>query len=170
MSKKKKVDKEVRKIMEAVSDLVKRKGDRYKFKSKSKKKVKEVKKNCIHWIMRKGKEYPLVTLDQNHPGYWRCTLCGAIFPIRPLDLPNYNQSINVVLENANQMLFWSVKLGGDSDDTRMFLRLKNDLLRLKKVTKQILKQINKREAIENNRGRTDALAQFDSYSGFNYRP
>lgn len=170
MAKKTKVDKEVRKIMEAVSDLVKKKGDRYKFKSKNKKKVKKVKENCIHWIMRKHKEFPLVVVDSNRPSYWRCSLCKTSFPIKPDKLDAYIVSTNKELEYVNQIMFWAVKLGGDADDTRMFLRLKKDLERFKKVSKQVLKQLDKRAAIEQNRGKTDALSQFDAYSGFNYKP
>ena len=65
--KSKKVEKETRRLMEGIADIVKRKGDRYKFKSKNKKLIKKVKKTCPHWIMRKGKECATVIQDPEHP-------------------------------------------------------------------------------------------------------
>ena len=67
------------------------------------------------------------------------------------------------------MQFWSVKLGGDAEDTKMFLKLKEMIPRFEKASRHILKQVNKREALENNRQNSDILAQFDAYTGFNYR-
>lgn len=169
MAKSKKIEKETRKLMEGVSELVKKKGNRYKFKCK-KKKAKKVKERCVHWIYRKGKEYPLVTSDGAPKDHWRCTLCGHVFPISPKENPNiYYESIDQTMEYLDQMVFWSVKLGGDKEDTQMFMRLKGDLPRLKKVTKQILKRVDQRQTLEKNRENSDVLAQFDSYAGFNYR-
>lgn len=167
--KSKKVEKETRRLIEGISDLVKKKGDRYKFRSKNKKVIKKVKRTCVHWIMRKGKEVPTVIRDPERPGYWKCTICGASFPVSPSTPEEYQQAVNQLLEYVNQMQFWSVKLGGDADDTKMFLRLKETLPRMEKVSRQILKQVNKRNALENNRQNSDVLAQFDSYAGFNYR-
>lgn len=167
--KSKKVEKETRRLMETVADLVKKKGDRYKFKSKNKKVVKKVKRTCVHWIIRKGKEVPTVIHDPEHPGNWKCTICGASFPIRPSDLNVYFNTTDNMMAFVNQMQFWSVKLGGDAEDTRMFIRLKENLPRFAKVSKQILKRVNQREAWEKNRERSDVMSQFDAYSGFNYR-
>lgn len=181
MSKKKiKVEKETRRLMEGITDLVKRKGDRYKFKSKNKKIVRKVKKTCVHWIIRKGKECPTVIHDPEHPGNWKCTICGASFPIRPLDITNdpndpahminpYENETDHLLQLVNQMMFYSVKLGGDSDDTKMFVSLKQMLPKFSKASKQIVKRINQREAWEKNRERGDVMSQFDAYSGINYR-
>ena len=72
--KSKKVEKETRRLMEGIADLVKKKGDRYKFKSKNKKVIKKVKRTCVHWIYRKGKEVPTVIQDPERPGYWKCTI------------------------------------------------------------------------------------------------
>lgn len=175
MAKSKKVEKETRRLMESISDLVKKKGDRYKFKSKNKKIVRKVKKTCVHWIMRKGKEYPTVLTDPEHPGYWRCAICGAIFPIRPLESnhPKKNQyelDAEHMLSLVNQMQFYSVKLGGDAEDTKMFIDLKRNLPRFAKVSKQILKRANQREEYERNRSKGDSMSQFDVYSGYNYHP
>lgn len=166
--KSKKVEKETRRLMEAVADCVKKKGDGYKFKSKDKKRVKKIKKKCVHWIVRKGKEVPTVHQDPTHPGMWKCDICGHIFPIKPAENDAYNRSVETTLQFVDQIMFWSVKLGGDADDTKMFLRLKDDLPRFEKVTKQILKHVNKRQAYEKNRERSDMMAQFDSYAGYNY--
>jgi hypothetical protein len=172
--KSKKIEKETRKLIESIGDMVKRKNGRYKFKSKNKKIVKKVKKTCVHWIMRKGKEVPTVVHDPENPGMWRCAICGAKFPIKPLAPTEdgrsaYQVAANDMLGLVNQMQFWSVKLGGDAEDTKMFIKLKELLPRYAKVSKQILKRINKREEYENNRKRSDVMSQFDAYAGFNYR-
>lgn len=168
--KSKKVEKETRRLMEGIADLVKKKGDRYKFKSKNKKLVKKVKKTCVHWIIRKGKEVPTVVIDPERSGYWKCTICGESFPIKPVSHDEYVDTCKRTLEFVNQMQFWSVKLGGDADDTKMFIRLKESIPRFEKVSKQILKRVNQREAWEKNREHSDVMSQFDAYSGFNYRP
>ena len=165
----KKVEKETRRLMEGITDLVKKKGDRYKFKSKNKKLVKKVKKTCIHWIMRKGKPVPTVIHDPNNPLNWKCTICGKTFPIKPASHDEYVEICDRMLEFVDQMQFWSVKLGGDADDTKMFIRLKESVPRFKKVTKQIIKQMNRRDSWDKNRERADVMSQFDAYSGFNYR-
>lgn len=174
MAKSKKIEKNTRRLIESVSDMVKRKGDRYKFKSKNKKVVKKVKKTCMHWVIRKGKEYPTVVNDPERPGYWRCTICGASFPIKPLvstdgKRSQYEIDCEHMVGLVNQMQFWSVKLGGDADDTRMFIDLKKNLPRFAKVSKQILKRVNQREDYERNRSKGDSRSQFDVYSGYNYR-
>lgn len=167
--KSKKVEKETRRLMEAIADLVKKKGDRYKFKSGNKKLVKKVKRTCPHWTIRKGKEVPIVFADPTNPANWKCAICGESFPIRPATLDEYNSMCDNMMAYVNQLQFWSVKLGGDADDTKMFVKLKENLPRLKKVSKQILKRVNQREAYESNRERSDLLAQFDNYAGFTYR-
>ena len=169
MAKSKKVEKETRRLMEGIADLVKKKGDRYKFKSKNKKLVKKVKKTCVHWIIRKGKEVPTVIQDPEHPGHWRCTICGASFPIKPSTHDEYMETSKHMLEFVNQMQFWSVKLGGDAEDTKMFIRMKEAIPRFEKVSKQILKRVNQRETFEKNRERSDVMQQFDMYNGFNYK-
>lgn len=167
----KKVEKETRRLIESVSDLVKKKDGGYKFKTKNKKIRKRVRKTCTHWVIRKGgKELPAVIQDPNNPNNWKCGICGASFPIKPPENSNYSAMTHEMLEYINQLQFWSVKLGGDKEDTKMFIRLRSDLPRLEKVAKQIVKQVNKRETWEKNRERSDAMTQFDMYSGFNYRP
>lgn len=166
---KSKVEKETRKLMEAVSDLVKKKGDRYKFKSKKKKLRKEVKKTCVHWIIRKGKEVPTVLEASNNPGNWECKICSAQFPIKPAELIEYQNVIRQTLAYVNQMQFLSVKLGGDADDTKMFIQLRRLLPKFEKACAHILKAANKRQKWEDNRKKSDVMSQFGNYSGFNYK-
>lgn len=175
MSKKNsKVEKETRRLMESIGDLVKKKGDgSYKFKTKNNKVIKQVKRTCVHWIPRNNKDCPTVVQDPDRPGHWKCRICQASFPIVPLksDHPKktqYELDAQHMLELVNQIQFWAVELGGDADDTKMFLRLKRDLPRFGKVAKHILKRVNDRNKFEDNRSRTDAMSQFDAY-GINYR-
>lgn len=171
MGKKKvKCEKETKKLIEGISDLVKRKNDKYKFKSKKKKVIKKVKKTCFHWVERKGKLVPAVKQDPENPGNWKCQICGHSFPIKPLDSKkDYTREINNMIALVDQMQFWSVKLGGDKDDTKMFIELKQMLPRFEKVSRQILKRVNQREEFEENRKNGDSMSQFDVYNGINYR-
>ena len=171
MAKNKKIEKETRRLMEAVNELVKKKGNGYKFKPKTKKKrIKAVRKTCPHWLWRKGKPVPATIPDPNRPGYWLCTVCKTSFPVKPMSLDEYNAISDSFLETVNQMQFLSVKLGGDKEDTEMFITLRKMVPRFQKATKHIHKLVNRREQWEQNRERSDALAQFDAYTGFSYKP
>lgn len=165
---KSKVDKETRKIMEAVNDLIKRKGDRFKFKTKNKKMIKKVKRDCVHWIIRKGKEMPTLEHDPNNGSNWRCKICGASFPIVPMSEADYKSRFDEAKSLVDQLLFYSIKLGGDADDTKMFIQTRRCLKACAKTAKPITKQINKRDQMERNRQNTDDLSQFNTYSGFTY--
>ena len=172
MSKKKKVEKETRRLIEAVSDTIKRRKDGgYKFKSKKKKVVKKIKTSCLHWVIRKGKEVPCVHQDPDHAGNWKCDICGASFPIRPLDDEQYRKVIDDTLQMINQLQFWSVKMGGNKEDTKLFIQLKKLMKdHFTKSQKHIVKSINKRQSWEDRaKQNSDGLAQFDSYTGFDYR-
>lgn len=168
MSKKYKVEKETRRLMESMADLVRKKGSGYKFKSKGKKAIKKIKKTCVHWIMRK-REVPTVDKDPANPNNWKCLICGASFPIRPGTLEEYHKMTNDLIANVNQLQFWSVKMGGDADDTKLFIRIKHDLTQLKKIQKNILAKANKRDQWEARKANSNRLGQFDGYTGFNYR-
>lgn len=180
MSKKNtKIDKETRKLMESVGDLVKKRNGRYGVKGKHKKKlIKKMHSTCVHWIYRKGKPIPTVIHDPNNPNHWKCTICGASFPIQPLrpSDPNdknwvrpYADKVDEMLVLINQMQFWGIAMGGDSDDTKMFLQLRKMLPRFKKVSKSILKMVMKRDAMENNPDKNNIMAAFDSYNSYSYR-
>lgn len=168
MAKSKKVEKETRKLIESVSDMVKKKGTGYKFKTKNKKTVKRIKKTCVHWIYRKGKEVPTLAPHPTKSGWWQCTVCQAGFPIKPLTAEQYEEAVNHTLALVNQIQFYAVKLGGDADDTRMFLRMKKDLPDFIKVSKRVSKKINQKEKFERNRANGTSMSQFDMYNGFGY--
>lgn len=175
MSKSKKVEKETRRLMESISDLVKKKGDHYKFKTKKKKILKKVKRSCVHWIYHKNKEIPTLVADPNHPGNWKCLICGASFPMVPLrptekDPEPYKTEVDKMLGYVNQMQFYSVKLGGDAEDTKMFLELKKLLPKFRKASKQIVKRVEQRNKYEESKAKGSATSQFDVFAGFNYRP
>lgn len=176
--KNKKIEKETRRLIEGISDLIKKKGDRYKFKTKNKKVIKKVRKQCVHWVIQKGKERPVVVVDPNNPNNWKCSICGQSFPIRPAKIEKdndgnvyneYEEITKRTLALVNQIQFWSVKLGGDATDTKMFLRLKSDLPRFSKVSRQIIKNINKRESLDKNKAKSDIVSMFNPYAAFSYK-
>lgn len=164
----KKVEKETRKLLEGTNDIIKKKNGRFKFKIKGKKQIRAAKQRCFHWIIRKNKEVPLVRSDIGPSGYWKCTLCGKVFPIRPKELDTYINDAEQFMQDVEQMAFWSVRMGGDKEDTKMFLALKANVPRFLKASKNILKEVNKRDAWDKNRQKTDLLSQFDAYSGYSY--
>lgn len=168
--KSKKVEKQTRQLIEGISDLVKKKGDKYKFRSGKKKVVRRVKKTCVHWIYRKGKEVPTVTHDSARPGYWKCKVCQASFPIRPSDYEAYRKRAQTFLEDINQLQFLGVKMGGNADDTKLFVQLKQSIPNYIKLSKGLLKQINKRAEWEDRKRNADGMDQFAAYSStYNYR-
>lgn len=178
--KSKQVEKETRRLMESISDMVKRRGGKYQFKKKHKKKqLRRMRMTCVHWIYRKGRSIPTVIHDPNDPNLWRCTICGATFPVNPLkcnadqvkshDTP-YDHKVNEMLSLVNQIQFWSIRLGGDKEDTKMYLELRRLLPRFRKVARNVLKNVKKRELVENNPDKNNIMATFDAYSSFyNYR-
>jgi hypothetical protein len=172
MAKKKsrKIEKETRRLIEAMADLVKKSknGDTYKFKSGSKKQIRRMKKTCVHWIIRKGKETPAVKDDPEKAGYFKCRICGASFPINPLTSNEYREAYQTVLSYINQQQFYSIQMGGDSSDTKRFLRLKEDIPELMKMTDHIVKYMNKWKNWEETKNRENVLSQFKSYSGYSY--
>lgn len=168
--KKKRIEKETRRLMDGIADLVKRKGDKYKFKTKSKKKIKQIKRTCPHWTVYKGgEEGPATSRSEKDPKYWECGICHTRFLVRPEEIGEYKAVAEKMLEQINQVQFWAVKMGGDREDTEMFLKLRQLIPRYEKVARQIIRRVNKRERWEKNRKNSDSLAQFDAYSGFNYR-
>ena len=172
MSKKKnkKIDKETRQLIEGISDLLKKKGDRYKFKSGNKKTIRKVKKTCVHYIIRKGKPHPTVTQDPTRSGYWKCQLCKQSFSIKPLNDNEYLKRAENFLEDINQLQFYSLDLGGDGEDTRLFVQLKQLVPKYIKVQKNLLKAINKKSKFEDAKRNSDIMDPFANYNtGYNYR-
>jgi hypothetical protein len=59
-------------------------------------------------------------------------------------------------------------MGGDEEDTKRFIRLKEDLPELEKMTKNIVKSLTTWKNREDRKNNTNVLSQFNSYSGFGY--
>lgn len=165
----KKIEKETRKIIEAISDLVKRKNDTYKFKAGKKKQIKEVKKTCVHWIVRKGKEVPTVMVDPENPENWKCRICGKSFPIKPLTPEDYQDICTQFEAVVNQGFFYSVKMGGDAEDTKVFLTLKKMIPKFNKLIRNEIKALNKRQEYEDRKLNSDNVSQFGNYSSYSYK-
>ena len=181
MSKKVKIEKETRRLIESISELIKKKGDRYKFKVKKKKQIKEIKKTCVHWVLRKGKPQAAVSEDPNKPGYWKCYICGASFPIKPqieqnevdedgnrIIVNEYENVAQAFLSHVNQLQFMAVLMGGDSSDTKMFIQFRKLIPRYLKVQRNIIKRINKKANIEAKKNDDSSLSTFSNFSGFKY--
>lgn len=211
--KSKKIEKETRLLIESISDVLKKKGDRYKFKTGKKKVVRKMKRSCPHWIIRKGKEDPtlqnitktvlvlddglldketraaiqdlldsgvitnqstvdtltrLLTKGSISVPYWQCRICGAEFPINPGTKEEREAVIQHFTSLINQIQFWSVKLGGDSNDTRLLLKLKELVPMFAKLQRQVIKQVDKREKYEKNKSKSDLNSQFDGYTTYTY--
>jgi len=170
--KNKKIEKETRRLIEAISDVVRRKDGKYKFKGLNKKEIRTLKRDCPHWIIRKGTAVPTVVESQQSPGFWTCELCGASFKVRPFDdLRQYQAACKQFLSVVDQVFFYSVRMGGDADDTRMFLMLKKLVPRFGKVAKNAMKQLKKKEEYEKrNRNAQGDGGQFGHISSYNYKP
>lgn len=172
MSKKKKgkksknIEKETRRLIESISDLLKHREGGYKFKGAKKKTIKEMKRNCPHWVIRKGVECPAVEELPNSPGYWTCKICGKKFRIKPFTENEYDQLCESFLGVVNQLFFLSVKMGGDSSDTKVFLKMKELIPKLNKIARNEIKQFNKREEFERRRheGESSTFLPYTSYS------
>ena len=171
MAKKKnlKIDKKTRGLMEAISDLIKDNGDQIKFKSKKKKRVKAYKTTCVHWMIKKGRALPTLTQSPDNPQDWKCRICGSTFPISPLEQQEYDNRCQRMLEIVEQMQFWLVSMGGDADDTAVFQMFKKYIPKFRKIQKNIVKAVKKRQIWEDSRTKTDSLSQFDSAAGYSYR-
>lgn len=166
--KSKKIEKETRRLIESISDLLKRRDNGYyKFKGAKKKTIREMKRNCPHWIIRGGEERPAVEQLRNSPGYWTCKVCGKKFPVKPFTAEQYDQACESFLGIVNQLFFLSVKMGGDSSDTKVFLKLKELVPRLNKIARNEIKQFNKREEFERRRHEEDD-STFMNYTSYSY--
>ena len=150
-----------------MTDLLKKRRDGYGFRKGNKRAVKKAKKLCVHWMSKKGRPVPMVHTDEHNPANWKC-ICGASFPIKPLSQDEYRRAADEFLSHVNQIAFWSVMMGGDKDDVKIISRLKQIIPEFKKIEKGVVKAMNKRHEFEERKKNTDAMGQFDSYSGFNY--
>lgn len=167
--KNKKIEKETRKVIEAISDLVKKKKGSYKFKAGKRKQIKNIKKTCMHWIIRGGNERPSVSMDPENPGNFKCEICGKSFPIRPLTFEEYDVIVDQFEAIVNQAAFFSVRLGGSAEDTKMLLSLKKITPRFKKIVKNEMKVVNKRQEYEERKSNSDSTSQFGNYASYSYK-
>lgn len=166
--KKDKIDKSIRKLIEATSDIVKRKDGKYKVKGK-KKDVKKVKRRCVHWLETKGKIHPTIEVDPDDSSKWICQVCGGKFEVRPIEQEDRDEIIQNMEELVNQLEFWCVKMGGDADDMKVLLNMKDMLPKVQKIGNNIIKNVKKRKELEDERSGEKSMSQFDAYSGYNYR-
>jgi hypothetical protein len=168
MAKKVKIAKGTLSVIEATSDALKpRKDGSYKIKFKKKKDRRKLKENCIHWVKKK-KIIPPVTSSDAKPGYWKCLVCGELIPIKPND-EQTNANINQAFrEQLNQIMLYSVKLGGDDDSTKLLLTMRKGLIKFEKLQKNVLKAMRKREAAQ-SKAKTNGADSFNVYQSYNYR-
>lgn len=167
--KNKKIEKETRKVIEAISDLVKKKNGSYKFKAGKRKQIKSIKKTCMHWLIRGGKEVPSVKMDPENPANFKCELCGKSFPIKPLSFEEYDVIADQFEAIVNQAAFYSVRLGGSAEDTKMLLNLKKVTPRFKKIIRNEMKVVNKRQEYEDRKSNSDSISQFGNYASYSYK-
>lgn len=166
-NKSKKIEKETRRLIESISDILKYRDGGYKFKGVKKKTIREMKKNCPHWIIRKGEEQPAVEERPDSPGFWTCKICGKQMRIKPFTEEEYEQACESFLSMVNQLFLLSVRMGGDSSDTKVFLKLKDLVPRLNKIARNELRQLNKREEFEQRR-REEHASEFENFTSYSY--
>lgn len=164
----KKVEKGTRELIDSISEIIKIKDGAPKLKGKGKK-IKAIKKSCVHWMAKKGDLIPTVETYSEDASKWVCKICGAVFPKAPIPQEDTEDCINKVLELVNQSQFWSVKMGGNKDDVAMFIRLKKLLPDYLKTNKSMMKAIQKRAEYESNKDNSDAVNNIlGSYGDFSY--
>lgn len=177
----KRLDKKVRQLLESTGEMVKLKGDvnkEYRFKSKNKKQLKKIRKTCTHWIIRKGDLVPTVKRDEQNPDYWICTLCGERFQTAPYEIKKdaagnviddpYKRLTNEFTGLVNNTIFIAIKAGGDAEDTKLMLELREKAKEFKKVGKELSKLISKVKDTD-RRSKMDTMSNFDMYGSYNYR-
>lgn len=174
MSKKPKVknlDKETKQCIETISDLFRNKNGEMKLRKGKKGKTKKILRNmCFHWIIRKDQCLPLVDNDPEDPNYWLCR-CGAKFRKAPATEEERERIIDEFLSLVNSTQFYSVNMGGDKDDSALFIKLKKLIPDFRRVAKEVSKAIQKRADYEDNKAKSEELDKFGSsfYNDFSYR-
>lgn len=165
------IDKNTRKIIENISDLIsKRKnGDGFKIKAKGKQ-VKQIKRTCAHWMFRKGKLLPAVAVSNEIKGELKCLICGKTFPENSLTPEEANDMCRAFLQMVDQAFFFSVKMGGDASDAKIFETLKRVVPRFNKIYNNEMKHLNKFIKQEQQRKENlDGLNQFDAYGSLRFK-
>lgn len=163
-----KIDKGTRELIQSYSEIIKIKKGDPKLKGKGKK-IKAIKRSCVHWMAHKGDLIPTVETCPEDETKWVCKICGAVFPKAPIPQEDVYDCIKKVLGLVNQSQFWSVKMGGDKDDMATFIRLKRLLSEYSKINENIQKAVQKRAIYESNRDNSDAVNNVLGYYGdFSY--
>jgi hypothetical protein len=175
MSKKKKgnshkIEKGTRKIIEGISDLIK-KTDSGEFKLKCKKKdAKKILRTCAHWRINKNKTLPAVVPCKDDASKWQCRICGKRFPINTYSPEEAKERCEEFLEIVNQCFFYSVKMGGDESDTKTFETLKRMVPRFIKIYNNSMKQLRKKQLADDSKhGLEGDFNSFNIYSHLNFR-
>lgn len=188
---KKKLDKDLRLLLERITDMVKpTKSGKFKIRKGSRKIVKSIKRNCCHWILVKNKAETTVQEDPRNPNNWKCGICQASFKKAPYLLsrnpnfnpndcdedneflepgdegytPDYNYIFDEALEATNQILLWEVGMGGNKEDLKIMLTLKRYLPKMKRLSNRVYKAFSTRSSNKKNKER--GADTFDMYRGF----
>lgn len=166
----KNLDKETRACIETVSDLFKVKDGEWKVRKGKKGKTKKILRNmCFHWLIRKDQCTPMVQNDPENPSYWKCR-CGARFKKTPPTEEERQAIIEKFLELVNLIQFFSVNMGGDKEDSALFIKLKKLIPDFEKTAAAVLKAMAKKKDYEENKARTEDLSNFGQYyNDFSYR-
>ena len=169
MSKKIKLDKKTARLLATMGDLLKDTGEyelRYKGKKKDKKRVK---KGCVHAYTKSGQIRSLITNSTLNPGDKVCRFCDAEFPLIPMKEEEYAAITKQYNRMINQLIYWIVSFGGDSDSLQTLLQVRNQMPKVVKTQMNILKAIMKRKEIEYQK-MGNAFDDFASSSGeFNFK-
>jgi hypothetical protein len=163
--KKVKIEKETRRVLEGIAELIKKKGETYKFKTKKKKEVKRIKRTCVHWTRFKGKYIPTLFNPGDNQNIWECRICGHRFPVVP-DAEKGEKAAWDFLGIVDQAQFLAVGHGGNSDDTKLFMQLKQGIPRFIKAQKSLIKFVTKRKRFE-DRFQDEGINPLEMY-GFKY--
>lgn len=167
--KSKRIEKETRKVIEAYSDIIKLKKDKYKFKAGKKKEINRMKKSCLHWIIRKGEERPATEPDSNNPHNWKCGICNKSFPIKPKSFEEYLEVASAFEADVNQLAFYAVKMGATPEDIKILLNFKKSIPEFIKMSRNLTKALNKRQEYEDRKRNSDlGSSQFSDYGSFSY--
>ena len=175
--KKRKLDKDTRRYMEAYSEKMRKKksGVYVPRGDKKKKTMAKVKRCCMHHWAGKDNVTPSVKPCKDEPNMWECDICHVRFPIDPPKTMNpdkysngYAEAADHMIQLIDQLKFWSVELGGDIDDVKYFTILTRDLRELNKRAKPILKRVYQHEHHHSDKQKS-STDQFSVYSAIGYR-
>ena len=114
----------------------------------------EVLCQCRHWETRKKKLLPCVIADKEIPENWKCEFCDASFSIRPVPPLERGKAATALLNQINQVQFWGVKIGDESEihkETLSTLRkLIPEFIKIQKEIYEIVDRKNYSEEVKSN--------------------